>query len=173
LKHAYIDFFILNQFILFFTWIIKCENLNYDCRNPSLKLASKARACKVAGQEGSPGVTSHAPGSARVWGNEPSHPQMNSHFGSWSPNGFSNLQRAIAGIKTHWFEEFFISMKSYWNVDVWNGLAWPIWTYETQVMCKERLGIKLPIWFPTTKSRELTWFRCVQVACNIMLKRSW
>jgi hypothetical protein len=33
-------------------------------RNPSLGLATKARACKGAGQKGSPGITSHAPGSA-------------------------------------------------------------------------------------------------------------
>jgi hypothetical protein len=34
-----------------------------QCRNPSLKLVTKARACKGAGQKGSPGVTSHVPGS--------------------------------------------------------------------------------------------------------------
>ncbi len=33
------------------------------CCNPSFGLATKARACKGEGQEGSPGVTSHAPGS--------------------------------------------------------------------------------------------------------------
>jgi hypothetical protein len=38
---------------------------------------------------------------------------------------------------------------------------------------KERLGVKLPIWLPTTKSRESTRRPCVQVACNILLKRSW
>ncbi len=32
------------------------------CHNPSLGLVTKARACKSAGQEGSPGATSHAPG---------------------------------------------------------------------------------------------------------------
>jgi hypothetical protein len=35
------------------------------CRNPSLGLVTKARGCKVAGQEGSSGVMPHAPGSAR------------------------------------------------------------------------------------------------------------
>jgi hypothetical protein len=54
----------------------------------------------------------------RVWGKEPSHSQMNSHVGSWSPSGLLNLQRAIIGVKTQWFEKFFISFKSYWNVDV-------------------------------------------------------
>ncbi len=31
------------------------------CHNPNLGLTTKARACKVAGQEGSPGDASHAP----------------------------------------------------------------------------------------------------------------
>jgi len=35
------------------------------CHNPSLGLTTKARACKVAGQEGSLGIMMHAPGSAR------------------------------------------------------------------------------------------------------------
>jgi hypothetical protein len=35
------------------------------CRNFSLGLAIKARGCKVVGQKGDPGVTSHAPGSAK------------------------------------------------------------------------------------------------------------
>ncbi len=34
-----------------------------SCHNPSLGLATKARACKGAAQEGSLGLTSHAPGS--------------------------------------------------------------------------------------------------------------
>jgi len=33
------------------------------CCNPNLGLATKARACKVASQEESPRITSHAPGS--------------------------------------------------------------------------------------------------------------
>ncbi len=37
------------------------------CRNPSLVLVTKARACKVTGQEGSPGVTSRALGNAKEW----------------------------------------------------------------------------------------------------------
>jgi hypothetical protein len=36
-----------------------------QCRNPSLRFATTTRACKVVGQEGSSGVTSHAPGSAK------------------------------------------------------------------------------------------------------------
>ncbi len=54
-------------------------------RNLSLRLVTKARACKVAGQEEGLGVASHAPGSAKSVRNEPSHSQVNSHCGSWSP----------------------------------------------------------------------------------------
>jgi hypothetical protein len=31
-----------------------------------------------------------------------------SHFESWSPNGFSNFQRVVKGVKNHWIEEFII-----------------------------------------------------------------
>jgi hypothetical protein len=54
----------------------------------------------------------------RVWGKKPSHSQVNSHVGSWSPSGLSNFQRAIVGVKTQWIERFFISLEKYWNVDV-------------------------------------------------------
>ncbi len=47
----------------------------------------------------------------RVGGNEPPHPQMNSHFGSWTPNGLPNFQRAILGVKTHWIKMFVISLE--------------------------------------------------------------
>jgi hypothetical protein len=40
-------------------------HLRVFCRNPSLGLTTKARGCKVVSQKRSPGVMSHAPGSAR------------------------------------------------------------------------------------------------------------
>jgi hypothetical protein len=39
------------------------DDLKYGCRNHSLGLVTKARACKGAGQEGRLGITSHVPGS--------------------------------------------------------------------------------------------------------------
>ncbi len=58
---------------------------------------------------------------------------MNPHTHKWTPmlgvgvpNGLLNLQSVIAGVKTHCLEEIFISLKIYWNLDVWNGLASPI-----------------------------------------------
>jgi len=41
----------------------------------------------------------------------------------WSPNGFPNFYRTIAGVKTQCIEKFFISMKSSWNEDVLNGFT--------------------------------------------------
>jgi hypothetical protein len=39
----------------------------YWCRNLSLGIVTKARACKNAGQEGNLGVTFHAPGNAKEY----------------------------------------------------------------------------------------------------------
>jgi len=50
--------------------------------------------------------------------NEDSHSQVSSPFESWSPGGLSNFQRAITKVKPPRIEEFFISLESYWNVDV-------------------------------------------------------
>ncbi len=74
--------------------------------------ATKARACKGASQEGSPGVTSHAHGSAKECeGVNPHTLKSTPIVGVGVPNGFSNFQREILGVKSHWFEEFFISLK--------------------------------------------------------------
>jgi hypothetical protein len=46
------------------------------------------------------------------------HTPKESHFGSWNLGGLLNIQRAIVGVKTQWFEELFISLKRFWNLDV-------------------------------------------------------
>jgi hypothetical protein len=55
----------------------ECRNPNY--RNPSIGLATKAKACKGVGQERSLGVTSHALGSVRECEG------MNPHIPKWIP----------------------------------------------------------------------------------------
>jgi hypothetical protein len=79
---------------------------------------------------------------------------MNPHTPKWTPimgvqipNGFPNFHSTISGVKTHRLEEFFISLESYWNVYVWNGLALLIWTSKTQVMAKRKVGsLKVRNW---------------------------
>jgi hypothetical protein len=41
------------------------RNTLSNCHNPSFGFATKARGCKVASQEGNPGVKSHAPRNAK------------------------------------------------------------------------------------------------------------
>jgi hypothetical protein len=55
-------------------------------------------------------------------------------------NELPNIQSKIAGVKTHCLEEFSISLKKYWSVNVWD---------------------KLTIWLSITKSQESTQFPCV------------
>jgi hypothetical protein len=73
----------------------------------------------------------------------PHTPKWNLMLGVRVPKGLLNFQNAITGVKTHCLEEFFISLKSYWNVDVWNGLVLPISTFETQVMVKRKVGSQI------------------------------
>jgi hypothetical protein len=80
--------------------------------------------------------------------------QMRSHFGNWSPDGFPNLQKVITSIKTHWIEKFLISLENSWNLNVQNGLTWPIWGIKYKLWPKGMSRVKLSIWLPITKSRE-------------------
>jgi hypothetical protein len=129
-----------------------------ECCNLSLGLATKAKGLQGCGLRRKPGVTQHTPGSVRRCEGMNPHTPREFHFGSWSPSGLPHFQKAIWGVKTQWLEEFFISLESSWNADVWNGLSLLIWTSETQVMAKKGPGVKLPIWLLTRKSRESTWF---------------
>jgi hypothetical protein len=57
----------------------KCCNLNFG-------FATKAKACKVVSQEGSPGITPHAPGSVRKCeGMNPHTPKGASTLRIWVP----------------------------------------------------------------------------------------
>jgi hypothetical protein len=125
-----------------------CRNLVHCqvtlCRNPSLRFTTKTKG--LARLRAKKKLGSHTAcfwECRKVWGNELSHSQGNSHFGRWSSGGLPKLQRAIVGVKTQWIEEFLISLESSWNLDVQNELAWPIWTSKTQVMAKRRVGSQI------------------------------
>jgi hypothetical protein len=57
-----------------------------------------------------------------------------SKLGLGSPLGLPKLQSSIAWVKTPRIKAFFISLKSYQNIDVENGLAWAIWTSVVHIM---------------------------------------
>jgi len=63
-----------------------------------------------------------------------------SKLGLGSPSRFPKFQSLIVGVKTPCIGVLFISLKSYWSVDVENALAWTIWTSKTQVIAKRKVG---------------------------------
>ncbi len=70
---------------------------------------------------------------------------MNSHFGTWSPNGLLNLQKAIIEVKINWIKEFLVLLKRSWNVDVEMGLHDPFGQLKHKLWHKKGSGVKLPI----------------------------
>jgi hypothetical protein len=101
--------------ILIYSWIW-CYT--YGVANLVLGSQPRQGGYKLVGQEKDSRITSHALESAKSEG-------MNLHIHKWTPmlgvgvpNGFPNLQNAIAKFKTHRLKELFISLKSYWSVDV-------------------------------------------------------
>ncbi len=48
----------------------------------------------------------------------------------------------------------------------------PFGHLQHKLWLKERPGVKLTVWLPTTKSQKSTWSRCVQVECDILLESS-
>jgi hypothetical protein len=55
---------LIQKILNFKSWVNGYLNNGLNYRNPNLGLTTKARACKVVGQEGSSGVTFHAPRGA-------------------------------------------------------------------------------------------------------------
>jgi len=49
----------------------------------------------------------------------------------------------------------------------------PFGHLQHKFWAKEGPGVKLAVWLPTTKSRELTQFRRLQEECNMSLESSW
>jgi hypothetical protein len=83
-----------------------------NCRNLNHGLATKARGCKVAGQERETRECKECEGM------NPHTPKWTPMLGVGVPNELPNFQSAIVGVKTHRLEELFISLESYWSVDV-------------------------------------------------------
>jgi hypothetical protein len=111
------------------------------------------------------------PGVQRVWGNEPSHSQVNSHVGSWSPKWtLESLEHDCRDQNPSTRRVLYIIEKKLkfrclkWariaHLNIWNT------NYDQK-------KVRLLVWLLTTKSRESTRFPCVKVACDISLKSFW
>jgi hypothetical protein len=104
---------------------------NYCCYNPSFGLATKARGLQGCGPRGSPGVTPHAPGSAREWGGMNPHTpkgvqkwKLESWWTSESSKGDFKGQNSMAGIVFYTIGKLLDCKCLKWariaHLDIWN-----------------------------------------------------
>jgi hypothetical protein len=124
-------------------------------------------ACCIVWQR-QPWCAMSQPHFGQVWGWSPTLAKL----GIWNPPGLPNVQSSASRPKTPHIEVFLVSLKRSWSVEIENGLALVIQTSAAQVMVKEGPGVKLAIWFPTTKSRESTSSRHPNWECDMALERS-
>jgi hypothetical protein len=66
-------------------------------------------------------------------------------WGLGSLLGLPKFQSSIVGVKTFRLEAFFMSLESYWSVNVENGLTWAIWNLQHKLWQKEGSGVKLTV----------------------------
>jgi hypothetical protein len=90
-------FFLFNSNICLFKYFM--------CHDLSLGLVTKARAWKGAGWNATRESRSHFWECGKMWGNKPTHSQVDSHFGSSSLDGLPIIQRVVWKIKIHWIED--------------------------------------------------------------------
>jgi len=93
-----------------------------------------------------------------VWG-------RHSHSRKWDLGIFRDSRKLRARLQCslyHWkgLEVYMSKMASH---EPFGHMQYKLWS-------KEGSGVKLAIWFPTTKSQESTRFRCVQVKCDTLLE---
>jgi hypothetical protein len=125
----------------------------FYCRNPSLGLATKAKACKGADQEE----------CERVWGWRLALP---SEFPLWKLEFRWTPERSESDCSrqntSHWGVLYIIA-----KLLKCRCLKWARMTHSnicnTSYGKKKRPKVKLAVWLPTTKCRESTRFPCVQV----------
>jgi hypothetical protein len=130
------------------------------CHNPSLGLATKARGCKVAGQEEDMRVKSHAPGNPSELPCWELKSQKDSQIFRVRLQGSKLI--ILKNYLYHW-KAIEVSMSEMGSHHPFGHLKHKLWP-------KERPGVKVAVWLPTTKSRESTRFPCVQAKCNIPLE---
>ncbi len=93
-------------------------------------------------------------------------------MGTWESIGTpKTLKFNCRGQNTlHW--SFFCIIEKISKFKSKMGLHEPFGHLQHKLWQKERPGVKLAIWLPTTKSQESTQPWCVQVECNTPLERS-
>jgi hypothetical protein len=109
----------------------------------SLKLATKAKTWKGPSWECNPRITFAPQG---MWRNEPTHSQVDSHFGSWNFYGVPNLQRSISGSKLIGLKSSLYHLKALETYMSKMGLHNSFEYLKNKLWPKEGSGVKVPIW---------------------------
>jgi hypothetical protein len=134
-------------------------NISRMCRNPSLGLATKVKACKGASQEGSLKVTSHAPGNVgECEGMNPHTPKWILTLRVGVPMDYRTFRERLQGSKPiglrsllyHW-KALGTQMSKMGSDESFEHLTHKLWP-------RKGLKVKLTIWLLTTKSRKSPWF---------------
>ncbi len=125
------------------------------CRNPSLGLTIKARACKVAGQERKPGS------EIKCEGMNPHTLKRASTLGIRVPVDSRMFRKWLKGSKPNTLRSSLYHWKAIETQMSEMGSHDPFGHLKHKLWPKEGLGVKLAVWLPTTKSWELTRFLCV------------
>jgi hypothetical protein len=144
-----------------------------DVATLAFGLRPKQGGCKVANQKRNLGVTSHVPGSAkgvREWTFT-----LTSELPCWELE--SQMDSQIFRARSQESKPITLKSSLYcWkSIDAYMskmGLHCPFGHLKHKLWSKERPGVKLAIWLPTTTSQELTQFLYVQAMCNIPLESS-
>jgi hypothetical protein len=144
------------------------------CCNPRLGFATKARACKGAGQEWSPKDTFH------VLRNVGKCEGMKLHIPKWAPilgvgilMDFWIFTEQFQGSKPIELKIYLYHWKALGTQMSKMGLHDPFGHLKHKLWLKEGSEVKLIIWLPTTKSQELPKFPCMKVTCYIPLESFW
>jgi hypothetical protein len=93
--------------------------------------------------------------------------------GTCSPSGVPKTQSLIVGSKHFALRCFLCRWKGLEVKMSKMALYEPFQNLKHKLWSKEGPGVKLAVWLSTTKSRELTRPRCVQVECNTLLESFW
>ncbi len=97
----------------FFSRFCLWDETLFLCHNPNLGLATKAKACEVAGQERSPGITLHALGCVgKCEGMNPHTPKGASTLGVGVPMDFRMFKEQLQVSKPNGLKSFLYHWKS-------------------------------------------------------------
>jgi hypothetical protein len=108
-----------------------------------------------------------------LWKSEGMTPSL-PKWGFGNPSGLLKFQSLIVGVKTLCIEALFISLEKLSKCKCQKmGSHEPFGHLQHELWRKERWWIELTIWLSTTKSKESTQPRCVQVECDTLLESSW